>query len=170
MAVTAYVWPNVDYASVTKTFNLGASADNLYVLLIATGTFTWSAGSFTPRGYTTNSQFLAGDGTNGALGEVSTSGTSYTRQQLTSVSVSTPASGQQVTTLTCANPTWPSSSITAKYALFFDAGTGGSGTSAGDSSNNKLLCYWDFGGSNQSQSGSFTLTISGSGLITWTAS
>ena len=167
MAVSAFVWPNVDQASITKTFNLGAAQDSLYVMLYATGTFTWSAGSFTPRTYTTVSQFTAGDGTNGALVEVSTSGTAYTRQALTGVSATTTG---QVTTLTCANPTWPSSTISAKYAVFFDAGTGGSGVTANDAGSNKLLCYWDFGGTNSSSSGSFTLTIAGGGLITWTAS
>lgn len=169
MAVTAHVWPAATLAADTKNFNFTSGQDNLYVLLIASGTFVFTAGANTPYAYTTVSQFLAGDGTNGALTEVSTSGTSYTRQQLTGVTI-TDSAGSLVTTLTCANPTWPSSTISAKYACFFDAGIGGSGTSAGDAATNKLLCYWDFGGTNSSSSGSFTLTISGSGLITWSAS
>jgi hypothetical protein len=165
MALTPHVWPNVDQASLSKTLNLN-NGDNLFVLLISSvSTFTWVASS---EAYTTNSQFLtnAGSGAGGALTEVSTSGTGYTRQQLTGVALTT--SGL-VTTLTCNNPTWPSSTISAKYAMFFDAGTGGNGTSANDGTN-VPLAYWDFGGTNSSSSGSFTLTISGSGLITWTAS
>ena len=169
MSVTAFVFPNVDLALATKTINFTSGQDNLYVMLYATGTFTWTAGGNTPRNYTTVSQFTAGDGTNSTLTEVSTSGTAYTRQQLTGVTI-TDTALSAVTTLTCANPTWPSSTISAKYALFFDAGIGGSGASANDASSNKLLCYWDFGGTNSSSSGSFTLTVSGSGLITWTAS
>ena len=82
MAVSAFVFPNVDLAMATKTMNFTSGQDNLYVMLYATGTFTWTAGSNTPRNYTTVSQFTAGDGTNGVLAEVSTSGTATPGKRL----------------------------------------------------------------------------------------
>lgn len=56
---------------------------------------------------------------------------------------------------------WSSSTITARYAVFYiDTGT---------ASTSSLLCYWDFESDQISSSGNFTLTISGSGVITVTA-
>ena len=56
---------------------------------------------------------------------------------------------------------WSSSTITARYAVFYiDTGT---------AATSPLLCYWDFESDQISSSGNFTLTISGSGVITVTA-
>jgi hypothetical protein len=143
------------------------TSDSLYVGLIASGTYSYSGGAAGTAPIHV-STFLAGDGTNGALTEVSTTGTAYSRQLLTSVAVS-PATDVYTTgttyMLTCASPAWAASTISAKYAFFYD-NTFGSGTD----STNLMLCYWDFGGTNSSSSGSFTLTISGSGLLQWTVS
>jgi hypothetical protein len=162
MAVSAHLFPQADQGMASKTLEL--ATDALFVLLIATGTFTWGA---TPYGYSTVSQFLAGDGTNGAVTEESTSGTAYARQALTSIVLSTTA---LVTTLTCANPAWATATISAKYAVWYDGGAGGSGASANDATTNKLLCYWDFGGAQASSAGTFTLQVNASGLLTFTAS
>jgi hypothetical protein len=162
MAVTAHMFPEAQQALASKSFNL--SSDALFVLLVATGTFTFGA---TPYGYTKVSQFMAGDGTDGALVEVSTAGTAYARQALTSVTLATAG---LVTTLGCANPTWTAATISAKYALFFDAGSGGTGVTANDASTNLLLCYWDFGGVQASSAGTFAVQVNSSGLCTFTAS
>lgn len=89
------------------------------------------------------------------------SGTGYTAggQALSGVSLSTSGS---VTTLTCSNASWPSSTITAAFAVFYDAAGGTNAT-------NYPLVYWDFGGSQASAAGTFTLGISASGLLTWTS-
>lgn len=164
MTVTCHVFPSLVWQLGAKAVNL--TTDSLYVGLIASGTYNFAASSGTAPEHV--STFLAGDGTNGALTEVSTSGTGYARQLLTSVAVS-PGSDTYTTgttyTLTCANPSWAASTISAKYAFFYD-NTFGSSTD----STNLILAYWDFGGTNSSSSGSFTLTISGSGLLQWTVS
>jgi hypothetical protein len=162
MTVTAHLFPEAQQALASQAFNL--ATDSLFVLLVATGTFVFGA---TPYGYTNVSQFMGGDGTNGALAEVSTSGTAYARQALTSVTLATAG---LVTTLGCANPTWAASTITAKYALFFNAGAGGSGVTANDATTNKLICYWDFGGTPTSGAGTFEVQVNSGGLCTFTAS
>src|ERR1017187_7487577 len=130
MSLTTHVFPNIQQLAAQKSVELATDAS--FVLLIASGTFAFNA---TSEAYTKVSQFLAGDGTNGAVTEVSTSGTAYTRQALASITLAT--SGL-VTTLGCANPTWAASTITAKYALFYTAGSGGSGVSGNDATSNQI--------------------------------
>jgi hypothetical protein len=155
MAVTAHYFPEFEIQMGSKDINLGS--DTLTVGLIASGTFTWGS---TPEGYTYVSQFLAGDGTHGALTEVT--GTGYSRQALVSPTFS--ASGE-VVTLTCStNPSWSSATFSTVYGFLYDSTVG-----SGDSSH-PIICYWDFGGSQSVSSATFTLTINGSGLVTWTAS
>lgn len=138
----------------TKTVNL--STDTLEVGLIASGTFTWGS---TPEGYEYVSQFLAGDGTHGALTEVT--GGNYSRQTLTSVSFS--ASGE-VVTLTAASPAWASATFSCVYGFLYDATVG-----SGDSSH-PIVLYWDFGGAQSVTSTTFTLGVPSGGLLTWTGS
>jgi|SRR6185437_2282975 len=164
MAQAAHIFPGFTQAmgggSATPV-ELTTSVDTLKVGLVASGTFNWVSAT---QAYTTVSQFLtnAGGGGGGALTEVSTSGTGYTRQALTSVTYTETG---LVSTLTCANPSWTSATFTANYAFFYDFTAGGS-----SDTNGLLLCYWDFGGNQTVTSATFTLTISGSGLATWTSS
>jgi hypothetical protein len=159
MAVSSHVFPTLSLNALKHT--LMANTDALSVLLINTGTYTWGAG--TSETQTHVSEFLAGDGVNGALVEVlTTGGTNYTRQALAGVSLT---NSGLVTTLTCSpSPTWPTASFAAKYALFYDNTVGGT------DSTNQILGYWDFGASLGVSATSYTLTISGSGLLTWTHS
>ena len=60
--------------------------------------------------------------------------------------------------LTADNVSWPSSTITARYAVFF-VDTGTAGTSP-------LLCYWDFGEDLASSAGPFNLNMNAAGLLT----
>lgn len=165
MTVVCHVFPSLVWQLGAKAVNL--STDSLYVGLVASGTYSWT-GADAQAPVHVSTFLTTGDGTNGALTEVSTSGTGYSRQALTSVAVS-PSSDVYTTgttySLTCANPTWSASTISAKYAFFYDNTYGGGGDS-----NNLLLCYWDFGGTDSSSSGSFTLTINASGLLQWTVS
>jgi hypothetical protein len=156
MAVTAHVYPSLDLAMGKPSSNHPFfTTDTLQVLLVASGTYTWNS---TSQAHVHVSDFLAGSGS-GALTEVSGGG--YSRQTLTSVAYTDTL---LVTTLTCANPSWTSATFSSVYAAFFDNSIGGT------DSTNQLLCYWDFGGAQSVTSATFTLTISGSGLITWTAS
>lgn len=90
------------------------------------------------------------------------SGTGYTAggQALTGVTLSTTGT---VTTLTCANPSWANSTITASFAVFYDAAGGTNAT-------NFPIVYWDLGGAQSSSAGAFTLTINASGLYQVTSS
>jgi hypothetical protein len=164
MTVTAHLFPSAQQEMGTKLLEL--ATDNLFILLVATGTFNWVASS---QAYTTVADFLtnAGLSAGGAVTEVSTSGTAYARQALSGVTLATAG---LVTTLGCANPTWAAATITSLYAAFFDAGAGGSGASANDATTNKLLCYWDFGGAQASSAGTFEVQVNGGGLCTFTAS
>ena len=139
-----------------KLVNLGT--DTLMAGLITSGTFTWGP---VPQAYQYVSQFLAGDGTHGALTEVATSGTGYARQALRTVSFIT--SGE-TSTLACANIEWNPATFSASYAFFYDATVG-----SGDASH-PILAYWDFGTSEAASNTSFTLQISASGLAAWTSS
>ena len=67
-----------------------------------------------------------------------------------------------VTTLDCADPSRAASTITAAYAVFYDAAGGTDAT-------NLPICYWDLGGNQSSTDGAFTLTVNASGLTTATA-
>jgi hypothetical protein len=144
MAVTAHAFPQFDQKLGTKAVNL--STDSLKVMLLTAYTYANS--------HTTMTDVLAAG--------TETSGTGYTTggQALTSVTLTTSA---LVTTLTCANPSWAASTITAAFAVFYDA-------QGGTNATNFPFAYWDFGGSSSSSSGAFTLTINGSGLHTITAS
>ena len=155
MAVTAHAFPSLSLNGLKKTLN--ASTDTLEVLLIASGSYTWNS---TSQAHAHVSDFLAGSGT-GALTEVSTSSTGYTRLALTSVSL---ADSTTVTTLTCANPSWTSASFGTVYACFFDNSVGGT------DSTNQLLCYWDFGSPQSVLTTTFTISINAAGLVTWTTS
>lgn len=144
MTVTSHAYPKIDENAIKKTVNL--STDSLKVMLFASYTFSASHATMTD---------VKGAGTE-------STGTGYTAggQALSGVTVSTSGT---TTTLTCSNPTWASSTITAAYAVFYDA-------QGGTDATNLPICYWDLGGSQSSSNGSFTLTINGSGLVTWTAS
>jgi hypothetical protein len=154
--VTAHWFPEFETQMGAKVVNL--SSDTLTVGLVASGTFTWGA---TPEGYTYVSQFLAGDGTDGALTEVSLTGTNYTRKNLTSVAFS--ASGE-VVTLTAASPSWVSGTFSTCYGWLYDSTAGTS------DSTHPIMCYWDFGGTTPVTGATLNLTVPGSGLITWTGS
>jgi hypothetical protein len=155
MAVTTHVFPNLDQNLGSKLMNITSSGDTLGCLLIASGSITWGSG---PQAYNSVADFLANSTGGGTLTEASGGG--YARKNLTSVSLSTSGS---TTTLTCANVAWTSASFSVYYACFFD------NTPSSDATR-QLICYWDFGGVQTVVSSTFTLQISGSGLVTWVAS
>lgn len=144
MAVTAFTYPQFQQKVGTKLVNL--STDSLKVMLFSAYTFTNTHATMT----------------NVKAAGTETTGTGYTAggQALTSVSLATSGA---VTTLTCANPSWTTATITAAYAVFYDAAGGTDAT-------NYPICYWNLGGSQSTTAGTFTLTVSGSGLLTVTSS
>ena len=154
MATVSHYYPQFEVLMGAKPANL--ATDTLMVGLIASGTFTWGS---TPEGYQYVSQFLAGDGTNPALTEVSAA--SYSRKALTGVSFS--ASGE-VVTLTANSPSWTTATFSCVYGFLYDSTVG-----SGDSTH-PIILYWDFGGSQPVSGTTFTLNVPASGLLTWTGS
>lgn len=144
MAVTAHAYPQFQQKLGTKTVNL--STDSLKVMLLSAYTFANTHATITD---------VLGAGTEAT-------GTAYSAggQALTSVTLSTSGT---VTTLTAANPSWAASSISAAFAVFYDA-------QGGTNATNFPFCYWDLGGTLTSSAGAFTLTVNGSGLYAVTSS
>lgn len=145
MTVTAHTYTKLAASLGAKTMNL--TSDTLKVMLLS---------AYTP-GEDTH-QFVSD--VKGAGTEAS--GTGYSAGGLTLASVTFTESGH-VYTLSCTSPAWTSSSIAAAFAVFYDSTPGTDAT-------NPVMCYWDLGGTQTSSAGTFTLTISGSGLITVTGS
>ena len=143
MAVTSHFYPKTQEALAKAAANL--STDSLKVMLLSAYTFS--------NTHATMADVLAAG--------TEATGTGYTAggQALASVTLSTTGN---VTTLDCADPSWAASTITAAYAVFYDAAGGTDAT-------NLPICYWDLGGSQSSTDGAFTLTINASGLTTATA-
>lgn len=142
MAVTAKMYSKGFEAMLNKEVDL--DTDTVKVML-ATSSYTPNQSTHKYKTSVTN--------------EVS--GTGYTAGGATLTSKTASTSGL-IFTFDAADITWSSSTITARYAVFYiDTGTAGT---------SPLLCYWDFGQDEVSSSGNFTLTISGSGVFTITAS
>lgn len=156
MAIIAHTYPFINQNAGTKVVNL--STDTLAVLLISSSSaaYTWNATA--QANQYVHDLFKSGGGSGTALTEVA--GGNYSRQNLSSVTLTT--SGE-VTTLSCANPSWANATISATYAMFFDNQSGSDTTAP-------LICYWDFGGTQSTTGATFTLTINASGLATWTGS
>lgn len=144
MAVAAHLYPKIQENALTKKVNL--STDSLKVMLLSAYTYADT--------HSTMADVL-GAGTEAA-------GTGYTAGGLALTGV-TVSSSAKVTTVTCTSPSWANSTITAAFAVFYDA-------QGGTNATNYPMCYWDFGGNQSSSNGAYTLTINASGLITFTAS
>ena len=82
------------------------------------------------------------------------------------VAVSSPTftaggSNNTVATWTSAsNPQWTSATFTANQAIYYES----------SASTYQLICFWDFGGAISVTAGTYTLSLSGSGILTATAS
>lgn len=132
------------------------TSDTLKFGLIASGTLAARA---TAEGYEFVSDLLANGGS--ALTEVSTSGTNYSRQNLTSVTWT--LSGL-VCTLTAANPAWANGTFSTVYGWIHDE-TASSGTDA----TRPLVALFDFNGAQSVSASTFTAAVNGSGLVTLSA-
>jgi hypothetical protein len=150
MAVTAHVFPQWELGAASKLQNLAAT-DTLKVAL------SNAAGPITLATAGVQAAKLFTDWTANVTPEIT--GTGYTAGGATLASQTVTVSGN-VTTWTTANPSWASATFTANQAIFYDSSAG----------TVQLICFWDFGGAIPVTASTFTLTVSGSGLLTATAS
>ncbi|MDG3012444.1 hypothetical protein G4X40_20090 [Rhodococcus sp. D2-41] len=99
---------------------------------------------------------------NSVTGEVS--GTGYTAGGATLANVSLAYDAASNTlNLKADNVTWPASTVTAYYAVVYDA-------SPGTDQTRPLICYIDFGGPVSTTAGTFQITWDSNGIIGLTAS
>lgn len=158
--VTAHVYPSFTLALADKTQNAGASGDVIKVSLIASTSpvYTWGA---TPESQTTYTNWLTGDGTHGAMSEVT--GGSYSVLSLTAASQAI-ADSTVYTSLTYSGAiSWSSVTFTTTYAVFYFSVTG------------QLICYWDLGGAQSVAGSTFTLNLASANgvsncIVQWTSS
>lgn len=113
--------------------------------------FAAAASSFVTNcsGYTYWSQIGSGEIT----------GTGYTASGTTASGMSIAFNGHNPTKikLTASNTAWPTSTITARYAVVWKS-TGAAGTSP-------LICWVDFGSDQSSSSGTFEIQWNSSGIV-----
>lgn len=149
MALTAHVFQQFAGGAFEKLMNLNAT-DTLKVAL------SNAAGPITQATAGVQAAKLFTDWTTNVAAEIT--GTGYTAggATLTGQSVTT---ATNVATWTATNPSWTSASFTANQAIFYDS----------TATTVQLICFWDFGGAITVTGATFTLTISGSGLLTATA-
>lgn len=143
MAVTAKVYNAAITALANKEIDWGT--DTIKVSL--------HTSAYTPN-QTTHDYF------NDATNEVS--GTGYTAGGATLASKTEAFTGQ-VKQFDAADVTWATSTITARYAVVYDA-------SPGTAATNPLICYVDFGADVVSSGGDFKITWDATGIFTVTVS
>lgn len=152
MSFTQHVFPSFALGLAAGKFNFGSDtlkcglSDNAGPITLATTNVKTAA--------------LWTDWKSNVAAEIS--GTGYTAggATLSGESVSYGGTNNDVTTFTFSNPSWTSASFTANQAIFYDS----------SASTYQLICFWDFGGALTVTSGTFTLGINASGLMTATCS
>jgi hypothetical protein len=153
MAVTAHVFPQ---------FIIGMNAGNI---ALTGGAYkvglSNAAGPVTLSTAGVSTAALWTDWKSNVAAEISGTGYSAGGATVSSPTFAAGGSNNSVATWTSAsNPTWASATFTANQAVFYES----------SAATYQLICFWDFGGAITVTSGTFTLTISGSGLLTATAS
>lgn len=143
MAVTAKIYTGFLQSLANKEINL--SSDTLKVML-CTSAYTPDQNAHRYKSSVTNEIAATGGYTAGGLA-------------LTSVTVT---GASKVLTLDSADPSWASSTITARYAVFYDS------TPSTDATR-PLISYVDFGADVISTGGPFTITLDAAGIATITA-
>ena len=153
MALTAHVFPAWQQACMNGKVDIaGTTPDTLKVGLISAGSAALAtAGAAAWDGYTTVASFLT-NGTYPLTEVLTTGGTGYTRQALTSVSVN--LTGLYTSLVVGTNPSWYASTISAVGAFFYDYTAGGSSDTAG-----LMIAWWDFAGTNTDSNGVYTLVM-----------
>lgn len=95
------------------------------------------------------------------LAEITGTGYSAGGATVSSPTLTAGGTSNSIATWTSAsNPSWTGASFTANQAVFYES----------TASTYQLICFWDFGGAVTVTASTFTLSISGSGLLTATVS
>jgi hypothetical protein len=149
---TAHVFPQWALGAAEKLQNLAASGDTVKVALSNT------AGPVTLSTSGVQAAKLWTDWTSNVAAEIT--GTGYTAGGATVSGQSLAVSADVMTFTASTNPSWTGASFTANQAIWYDSAA----------ITEQLICFWDFGGAVTVTAATFTLTISGSGLLTATAS
>lgn len=145
MAVTAFWYGNALLKALNKEINW--STDTIKVALVTS--------AYTPD--QDNHAYFSS-----ITGEAT--GTGYTAGGATLASkTATYTAATNVITLDAADVTWTSSTITARYAVIYDA-------SPGTAATNPLLAYVDFGADQTSTNGNFSITWDANGILKITVS
>lgn len=145
----AHVFPS--YIEYTGTNQIKPSTDSIAVALYtAASEPAWNS---TTWAYTTLSAFVTGASLTAVSGPAAIT-----------LTPTWTASGEAWVLSSATAMSWTaSSSWSAQYAVFYDT----TATVVTD----PLVCYWDFGGtSSVTTGGTFTLTMPGTGLVSFTAS
>jgi len=153
MALTAHVFPQ---------FIIGMNAGDI---VLTGGTYkvalSNAAGPISLSSSGVSTAKLWSDWTSNVAAEITGTGYSSGGATVSSPTFTAGGSNNSVATWTSGtNPSWTSATFTANQAIFYES----------SASTYQLICFWDFGGAVSVTSGTFTLTISGSGLLTATAS
>lgn len=144
MAVTAKLYGGFLQSLANKEIDL--DSDSLKVML-CTSTYAPDQDAHRYKSSVTN--------------EVTGTGYTATGQALTSVTVAY-AAATNTLTLDAADTNWPASTITARYAVIYDA------TPSTDAAR-PLIAFVDFGADVVSSGGAFTITWDAAGIATVTA-
>jgi hypothetical protein len=155
MAVTAYFQPKF------QLNHLKSGAANLASDTLKAGLIKSSSPALAARGTSEGYEFVSDLLANGGSAMTEENGSGYARLSLTSV---TYTQSGLVCTLTAANLAWSSMTFSDTYAWIHDE-TASSATDA----TRPLICIYDLGGTVSGTSTALTLTVNGSGLVTWTA-
>jgi len=143
MAVSAKAYSHMPASAIEKLMDLGNANDTIKVML-CTSTYTPSQDNHAFKDDITN--------------EVSGSGYSATGATLANQAVTTTA---RVTKFDADDVEWTSSTITARYAVIYDA-------TPGSDAARPLLLYIDFGEDKSSENGTFKIQWNASGIFTIT--
>ena len=146
MAITGYLYDSFPLSACKKLINDLSSGSTTVKVALCTSSYTPSQSGHTTFDDITN--------------EVT--GTGYTAGGV-ALTTKTCVASSQVTTFDADNPSWADSTITARYAIIYDATVAGAG-------NQYLIGYWDFGQDYSTTASTIELVFHASGIFTITVS
>jgi hypothetical protein len=148
MAATGHVYAKLALSLATKKIDV--TADTFKVLLLS---------AYTVGSTQNTAQYVA----DVLAAATEASGPGYTAGGVVIASPTFTQVGLVYTFDSATDPAWPTSTITASYALIYDSTPGTDAT-------NPVVGYYDLDGAKSSSGGTFSLSLNASGIFTLTAS